>query len=449
MKRKIIVNLDTWANKKIRKPLVLLGARQVGKSYVLKEFAERCFGNSHVFNFEKDKKIHIFFEIEKDPKKIIKLLSDYTGKIINLKKDLIIFDEIQACPEALTALKYFAEDAAESFICAAGSLLGLQLSQSSFPVGKVDLEYLHPMDFEEYVDALGLAPIFQSYMKAPNDTNHSLIWKVYIDYLIVGGMPEAVRYYSENKSSDVGDKLQSEVFEQISNIHEQILTGYRADMAKHSGDENSMVLDRVFINCAEKIGQDQSEKFIFKNVFPGKRSYEDFFGPIQWLQKAGLIYQIHILDSIKVPLSVQKKESQFKLFVFDVGLMNHLAGTSFSQILGYDFSHKGFISEAFILQEMIALKIKSNLIYSYKHSMTEIEFIFDYEGDILPIEVKAGLNLKSKSLSTYLLRHNPKKALRFSQRTLNLQSTKEMKVRQDWPLFLIQESLRKKKAIPK
>ena len=432
MKRKSLDNLSVWKLKKQRKPLVLNGARQVGKTFAIRQFGQLQFEKNHIFNFEKEPEIHSIFEQNKSPTKIIEALSVYKKDKIDVAKDLIFFDEIQTCPQAITALKYFSEDLPQSYICSAGSLLGLHLGEASFPVGKVELINIYPMDWQEFLEAVGDLEMYTKYIESPNEAFHQHLWSRWVDYLIVGGLPEVVQKYIDTDSDSTGF---TDRFTQIRTIQENLILGYLADMAKHAGKENSMLLDRLLHRVAEQIGQDSSKKFQFKGVFPGKRSYEDFVGPIEWLKKAGLIYQVPTIDSARIPLSVCKKENAFKLFVFDIGLSNVLARVPAESLRTYDFSHKGFIAESFVLQEMVAITKKVDLFYAYKNGQSEVEFLTDYKGQLLPIEVKAGINLKSKSLAVFLQKYRPPKAIRLSKVLANKKNTE--KILNDFPIFQI------------
>jgi len=431
--------LIKWADEKSRKPLVLMGARQVGKSYLVSEFGEQHFKKMHAFNFEKDKRLHPLFLSVKEPGKIIRQLSQLYGSPIDETKDLIFFDEIQACPEAITSLKYFAEDLPHAFICAAGSLLGLSLGESSFPVGKVNFLKIFPLDFQEYMQAFEQKNLFDEYILNPNQGLHEIIWPYLIDYLITGGLPEIVKNFVQMNKENRNDR-----YEKVRELQEVLILGYLADMAKHCGKENAMFLERIWRNAAEQVGQEKASKYKFKNIFPGKRGYEDFMNPIDWLKKAGILYQTPLIDSVKIPLSIQKKENAFKLFVFDIGIMNALAGLSHQHLLDYNFSHKGFIAENFVLQEMMSTLFPNRPVYTYKSSQSEIEFIVEYNGVVLPIEVKAGFNLKAKSLSTFIQQHKPKNALRVSRKTLIYpDDLKRDIIIHDWPLFLISQAISK------
>jgi predicted AAA+ superfamily ATPase len=358
-----------------------------------------------------------------DPQKICEKLEHLQNKKINLKSDLIIFDEIQACPLALTSLKYFCEEQEQAFICAAGSLLGLYSEEPSFPVGKVSFLNIYPMGFEEFLLALGKENLLYDYIKNPDEFTHEKLWIDFKDYLFVGGLPEVVKTYVETKD-----------FSLVSEIHDVLINGYIADMAKHCGKENAMFLQRLWQNSAEKIGQNQSEKFKFKGVFPGKKTFLDFAGPIDWLTKAGLIHLIPILDQINQPLSLGRKENAFKIFNFDVGVLNHLKGISITELREFNFNHKGFIAENFFLQEAQLWAPKTKF-YSYQKGESEIEFLFEKEGKLFPLEIKAGSNLKAKSLSLFLQKNPKANAIRLSKKIYSQKGSSKSPIT-DFPLFM-------------
>ncbi len=406
-------NLIDWKNKKERKPLIFKGARQVGKTFLLNEFGKTEFANFHYFNFEKESSAKIAFQGDLNPKTIIEELQYLKNKKIDIHNDLIIFDEIQLCPRALTSLKYFCEDAPDSFVCSAGSLLGLYSEDPSFPVGKIEYLSLYPMNFQEFIKALGEEELLNNYIKKPSEILHERIWNRYTDYLVVGGLPEAVQAFVDHQH-DMGGP----VFEKITAIHDDLINGYIADMAKHCGKENAMFLQRLWQISAEKIGQDHSEKFKFKGVFPGKKTYADFAGPIDWLSKAGLIYKVPIIESTRQPLSLDPKENFFKIFNFDVGILNYLKSIPYQELKKYDFSHKGFLAENFVIQELNSVAPKGFFLYSYKKGTSEIEFLFEDQGVLRPLEVKAGQNLKAKSLNLFLEENKTANAIRLSRKLL-------------------------------
>lgn len=387
------------------KPLVLLGARQVGKTYLLKHFAQINYSSFHYFNFEQTKKLHDYFEEDFYPDKIIENLQFYIEKTISADH-LIIFDEIQECPMALKSLKYFCEDGRFKVV-AAGSLLGLQLSSESFPVGKVDLQYLHPLSFKEFLQASNQF-LYRQYVETSVDqvplALHDKLKDEYLKYLFVGGMPEAVKYFLQAQ-----DEQGIEKYLGVRKIQQDILQGYYADFAKHSGKVNSMHINKTWQQCAIQIGKQKDEsvkRFYFKDVLHGKKQYSQFQSIFNWLDKAGLIHMCHLVESPQIPLKAYSKESFFKAYIFDVGILGAMIDIPFSQILEErPDTYKGFLAENFIA---IHLRIigRDNLYY-WTGKQSEVEFLLQQQYEVIPIEVKSGSRTKSKSLLSFRNKYSP------------------------------------------
>ena len=434
MKRSISRKLEEWQNKKGRKPLVIKGARQVGKTYILKEFANKCFSNTHYLNFEKDKQAAKIFEEELVPSKILEKLSFYLGAEISKDNDILIFDEVQNVPKALTSLKYFHEEMPELAICAAGSLLGLCLPEESFPVGKVEFMNMFPMSFEEFL--LGVGDI-KSYKVLQNvgldntipDIVHEHLWEQLKIYFVVGGLPEIVSIYSAN---------QDNLFSALKNVREKqadLILAYNADMAKHSGKQNAMHLERVWRNIPAQLAKEQdglAPKFKFKGVVPGINRYSGLVGVIDWLVATGLIIKISIINNVKLPFSAYVSENNFKLYVFDVGILGALSDLSPSTILEYDYgSYKGYFAENFVAQEF--LYSGDSKLYCWRQRTSEIEFLRDIEGKVLPIEVKSGWISQSKSLNVFDTMYTPDYKTVISARNFYIDKKKRI---YKYPLYL-------------
>jgi len=327
MNRKILNDLINWKEKPKRKPLLLKGARQVGKTYILKHFGEKYFSAVHYINFEEDEMLCKLFEKNIKPERIIRDLSFYVESSINLEKDILIFDEIQACPAALTSLKYFCEKFPQLSICAAGSLLGVQLASSSFPVGKVDELQMYPMCFEEFLEAsekkntiIHLKESLKE--KSISETLHDHLWEELKIYFVVGGLPEIVQTYI-----DLKDNL-FDALNQVRKMQKLLVNAYLADVAKHSGKENAMHIERIFKNIPSQLAKEQNSnipKFRFKGVIPGVNTYSRMAGAIDWLDAAGLILKICIVKKARIPLSAYSVENQFKLCLCDIGILGALS----------------------------------------------------------------------------------------------------------------------------
>ena len=434
MKRTIFRKLEEWKNKKDRKPLIIKGARQVGKTYILKEFANRCFSSTHYLNFEKDKQATKIFEEDLVPGKIIEKLSFYLSAEISKDKDILIFDEVQNVPRALTSLKYFQEEMPELAICAAGSLLGLCLSKESFPVGKVEFMDMFPMSFEEFL--LGIGDI-KSYEILQNtglddaipDVVHEHLWKQLKIYFVVGGLPEIVNTYSTYKDN---------LFLALNNAREKqadLILAYNADMAKHSGKQNAMHLERVWRNIPAQLAKEQNgqaPKFKFKGVIPGINRYSGLVGAIDWLIATGLIIKVFIINNVKAPFSAYVSENNFKLYMFDVGILGALSDLSPSAILKYDYgSYKGYFAENFVTQEFFYSG--DNKLYCWRQRTSEIEFLRNIKSKVLPVEVKSGWISQSKSLNVFDAMYAPDYKTIISAR--NLYIDKKNRIHR-YPLYL-------------
>ena len=423
MKRQFSAQLTEWKEKKNRKPLILQGARQVGKTTLITQFGKTEFPNLHIFNFEKNPELMPLFEGMLDPKQILARLEVSSNKQINPTRDLLFFDEIQECPRALTSLKYFAEDLPESYLVTAGSLLGLSLSDHSFPVGKVQMETLYPLSFSEFnlwqnqcalAENLSLLSSSVRHSLEKNvslrleNPHHALHWESFKRYLIFGGMPEVV-------AGIQGDSWRSQ-FEKARETQSQILRSYLADMAKHSGKTNAMHLERMLRSIPSQMLRDvdgQTPKYVFSDVVPGIRSFDRLASVLDWLQKAGLVYQVKICNSGEQPSIAFTQNNFFKLNFFDCGLLGCLGQLEPSLIQDFQFgTYKGFFAENFVLTE---LRGAFSEICCWREGSAEVEFLLpSKKGPAMPIEVKSGHRTKTKSLAQYLKKYSPNLAVVFS-----------------------------------
>jgi len=430
MKRLIMKDLIAWKSSRHRKPLLLVGVRQVGKTYILREFGANHFPNYHYVNFEKEPLLCKIFEEDLKPKRIIESLSFYLDHTINIKRDLIIFDEIQACPKALTSLKYFQEDLPDLCICGAGSLLGVHLAPISFPVGKVSMLKLHPMSFEEFL----MAAQDHKSLKVLQSLNiseiaHHHLWNQLKCYFVVGGMPEAVETYCENKEHHY------EAFSLVREKQETLLAAYFADMAKHSGKINAMHIDRVFRSVPTQLEKQQEGnvgKFKFRGVVPGVSHYQRLAGAIDWLVAAGLVIKINIVNSGLLPFKAHAKENAFKLLLFDIGMLGSMSGLSPKVIMDYDYgSYKGYFAENYVAQELVCLKNKE--LFSWSEKTSEVEFLMEVDGEVTPIEVKAGKATRAKSLRVFADKYKPKHQIIMSANPLEVDN---LRGKYYYPLYL-------------
>lgn len=436
MDRQVIKKLLEWRDR-AHKPLILKGARQVGKTFVLKEFGKRYFPQFHYLNFEEESTAKKVFIRDLNPKRILQDLEFYFNKPINAATDLIIFDEIQDCPQALTSLKYFAEETPTIHLCAAGSLLGLEMNEGSFPVGKVEFLPVYPMTFKEFLLALGdekslnIIDTLKS-GDALSEVVHDHLWDLFKNYLVVGGLPEAVATFVQDRQNPFS------AFAAVRKKQNDLVLAYLADIAKHSGKLNSMHIQRVLKNIPEQLARNQDQsaaKFRFKDVVPGVHGYSRLVGPIDWLVAAGLAIKIKIANRALPPLSAYTKENIFKLFLFDVGLLGSLSGLAPKSILDYDYgSYKGYFAENFIAQEFVASGAGN--LYAWNEGTAEIEFIREIAGKALPVEVKSGWVTQAKSLKIFAQKYEPPYVTVMSARNLNFDKKNG---RHAYPLYLASE----------
>lgn len=417
MEREITNALDEWKITFPRKPLLLKGARQVGKTYILKDFGRRQFSHFYYLNFEENKSLIKYFTGDLKPASLIEQLQFHLGAEIDIRNDLLIFDEIQSCPPALTSLKYFNEELPDLAICAAGSLLGVSLNDESFPVGKVTFLDMWPMSFLEYLKGLGenmLAERLGDYSEGQilPEAAHEKLWEIWKTYLVVGGLPEAVKMFSEHRSNKFT------AVQVVRKIQKDLENSYMADIAKHSGKINAMHIERLWQNIPAQLARTQdgtAPKFTFKDAVPGIRGYERLVGPLDWLERAKLAMRSFVVEKAGMPLSAYRKENQFKLYFFDTGMLASVSGLPPEAIMQYGYgSYQGYVAENFVAQELIAAG--SNKLYCWQGRTSEVEFLLETSKGCVPCEVKSGKVTHSKSLSVYEERFQPERSFILSAR---------------------------------
>lgn len=420
MYRKIINNLKEWKNKKDRLPLILKGARQVGKTWILQEFGKECFEDVLYINFENTSNISDLFEGNIEPKRIIEYLSAFNHKKIEPEKTLIIFDEIQELPRALTSLKYFAEQAPEYAICCAGSLLGVFLHDKvSFPVGKVDFLEMQPLDFEEFLIASGEEELVllikeNGMNKLPEIISDKL--KDYLKkYFVIGGMPRAVSTWIEEKD-----------FEKVEIIQKGILEAYTRDFSKHTDSATAIKIEYVWKSIPSQLAK-ENRKFVYGVVKDGARARE-YENAINWLVNSGLIRIVNrVKCGDKQPLKSYEDMKSFKIYLIDIGLLRVLCELDYETIIHKDSIYNefnGLLTEQFVLQELKNIN-KINTVYYWSNEYTsEVDFVFSYKNLIIPVEAKAGINVKSQSLKIFINEYNVKLAVRYSLLNLTLDENK-------------------------
>lgn len=427
MKRDIYTALETWKESARRKPLVLNGARQVGKTYALKYFGKTSFKNMVYLNFEKEQKIGDFFKGDLDPKQIIKYLGIHSGSAIEPRQTLIVFDEVQECPRALNSLKYFHEEAPEYHIAAAGSLLGVKLSQDEgFPVGKVNFLHLYPLSFFEFLSATNNEQLrifleeCKGYEPLPGPFHEKLILLLKY-YLYIGGMPEAVVEY-----------LKQDNFLHVRDVQMEILNAYERDFAKHAPGHEVMKISTVWNQVHRQLAK-ENKKFIFSMIRKSARG-RDYEFAIQWLVDAGLLHKSHLVEAPKFPLSAYANTDAFKIFLLDVGLLGAQSGLSQQAIIDGNSlftEFKGSLTENYVAQELLASKARK-LYYWTSAGTAEVDFLIETDHEILPLEVKSGESQKKKSLTVYGQKYEPTKLLRTS--LMNLKADGQVI---NYPLYLV------------
>ena len=410
MIRKEYASLINWKNKKIRKPLMVLGVRQCGKTYLIKEFGKQEFEDMAYCNFDGNKGLQSIFDYDFDINRILEEFGSIVlGKKIVPGKTLLVLDEIQDCPRAIQVLKYFCENLPELHVIAAGSLLGIVLrgEGTSFPVGKVERLEMFPMSFEEFVIADGGEKYINGINKIPFEREISELYTVpmqkYLqNYYIVGGMPEAVQ-----KWIDTHD------YAEVEQIQDQILRDYADDFGKHASPETAIKIKLIWDAIPSQIAKDNN-KFVFSHVKQGARA-KDLEDALEWLVSAGLVYKLNLVSTPQLPLESMKDNTYFKVYMADVGLLRRKSNVNYRSILNGDASYiqfKGAFSENYVLSQLKCLKVSA---YFWRtQADAEVDFISDWEGVLFPIEVKSADNTKAKSLQLFCKRFSPKIAFRTS-----------------------------------
>jgi len=396
MKRDIYKNLIEWKNNPARKPLILKGARQVGKTYILKEFGKKEFKNTAYFNFEENPDLRKFFEGSLTSKKILEKLSIYQEKKIHPENTLIFFDEIQESPRTLTSLKYFSEAEEQYNIVSAGSLLGIKLGQSSaFPVGKITCLNLYPFSFGEFLDGIGKNQLRGFLKDVPalkpvDEVFHKQLLESLRMYFYIGGIPEAIKQYNTDKDLANVRKVQND-----------LLTGYEDDFRKHTSESVTIKLTNTWKTIPIQLAK-ENKKFKFSeiNQYSKAREYNEI---ITWLEDAGIVYKSYNTQTSKLPLSGYKKENIFKLFLLDVGLLGAMLKLTSKTIFeGNELfrDYNGAFTENYVAQELVANGFNELYYWTSKRS-AEVDFVISYDEKIYPLEVKSGTGLQSKSLKVY------------------------------------------------
>ena len=414
MKRTAFYKLVEWKNKSSRKPLLVTGVRQCGKTYLIKEFGTSEFEDLAYFNFDGNDAIKTIFDYDFNTERIIEELSSIVlGRKIVVGKTLVVFDEIQECPRAIQSLKYFCENMPALHVIAAGSLLGIAIGKQgvSFPVGKVERLEMFPMSFEEFV----IADEGEKFINGINNLNLkreiSELYKTPMEkylknYYIVGGMPEAVSVW-----------ISTHDYKQVEIVQEQILKDYADDFGKHTTAETAIKIRQIWNSVPIQIAK-ENNKFIFSHVKEGARA-KDLENALEWLVNAGLVYKLNLVKTPELPLESMKDETYFKVYMSDVGLLRKKSNVNYRTILDDDSSYKQFkgaFTENYVMSQLRCHQIPC--FFWRSKADAEVDFISDYDGTVFPIEVKSADNTKAKSIHLFCNRYNPKFAFKISTKNV-------------------------------
>lgn len=427
-----MVRLAEWKDLPDRKPLLITGVRQCGKTYVIKEFGNRYFEDVAYFYFEGNRGLSSIFEYDLEPERIIRELGAIVrGKEIIPGKTLVIFDEVQACPKALTSLKYFCENMKALHIVCAGSLLGVSVKRDnvSFPVGKVNRLQMYPMTFSEFLLASGEKALYEGLKqfepeRVLPELYHIPLGKYLKYYYIVGGMPEAVK-----KWTDTHD------FDAVSELQDNILQDYANDFAKHAPKTDIPKLGWIWDSIPKQLAKDNN-KFVFSHVKEGKRSAE-LEDALEWLADAGLVHRLEMVSNPSLPLSFYADATFFKIYMSDVGLLRRKSGLSHQTILGESELYnnfKGALTENYVLNELVAL---GKHPYFWRSGNTaELDFLLEDRDRVIPVEAKAEIRTKAKSYQQFCKRFSPSVGFRFSMKNVGENLTEKTRT-YSLPLYLL------------
>ena len=430
MYREILKDLNSWKEKPRRKPLLITGVRQCGKTYIVEEFARESFDNYVTVNFESEDKLSAVFDYDYSVERIITELERYYKTLIIPGKTLVFFDEIQECPRAITALKYFCEKMRELHVICAGSLLGVALKQEqmSFPVGKVNRMRLLPMSFKEFGIANDRADLIETFNEWPADKEIPELYKAPMEkllkeYQIVGGMPEAVKTW-----------IESHDYEEVEEVQKEILEDYADDFSKHAPSKEVPKIRWIWDSIPVQLAR-ENNKFIFSHVKEGKRS-ADLEDALQWLVDAGLVVKTELVEKPEIPISGFADKTYFKVYMSDIGLLRARSKVSPKTILDetdYYIKYKGAFAENYVVNELISI---GKSPYFWRSGNTaEIDFIFEEEGEMIPVEVKSADNTQAKSYKQFCKKYRPKHGLKLSRKNI-AKNNCEGTVTYNIPLYL-------------
>ena len=438
--RNIQNDLINWKESQNRLPLVLKGARQVGKSFALELFGKKSFKNYYLINFQKEEGLKSIFDGDLDPKSILSSIKLRKSIDINPKTDLLILDEIQDCPRAYTSLKYFAESMPELAVASAGSYLGLMAKQPSAPVGKVDYLFMNPLTFEEFLQAID-QEAYEIFSKlqlqegncAPiQPTVHEHFLELLKSYFIIGGLPQVVSRFKGLFKDDIADAYSLARKTQLN-----LIEGYKADFAKHAGLVKASHILSVFEAIPQQLSvavNEEVKKFKFSNVIPKQKGFDRIIGPLTWLEKSRLVIKSLIVNKAEHPLRGYCRDNFFKAYMFDVGILHAMLQVPVSAIweekLG---SYKGYLAENFVSQERFARE--NSDLYAWKEGNSEVEFLVLREANIYPLEVKSSKKSRAaKSLDTFISKYSPAAAYKATGQNMGFNKKRKMTT---LPIYLV------------
>lgn len=407
MWRKAYDLLLEWKDREDGMPLLVRGVRQCGKTYILRRFGEEQYGNMVYVNLESEKGMHRVFDRDLDPRRIVRDIASIKGVDISEGDTLLVLDEIQACPDAITSLKYFCEDAPGYHVAAAGSLLGVALARkSSFPVGKVDMMTMRPMDFEEFLVAAGHRTVVDRLRETgPFDSSQALIdllEQEYLRYLFVGGMPRAVKAWVDGRGEEA-----------VKEEQDRILTSYDSDFLKHVPDDHGPRVSRVWESVPQQLAAENG-RFFYSHV-KGSRRASDLEDAVQWLTDAGLLYKVRAADSPGIPLDSVPDGGLFKLYVCDVGLLSRMVGAelpmyTYDSVRGRtDPDFRGAVAENYVLNEIVSGL--GRVPRYWRNGRYELDFLVAVGTDVVPVETKSGWKVRATSLKEYIDRYSPERSV--------------------------------------
>lgn len=431
MKRDFIDNLISWKNSRRRKPLLITGVRQCGKTYILKKFGTEYFENMCYINFESSSSYAAIFDYDFDVDRILREIEIIEQCKITEGKTLLVLDEIQEAPRAITALKYFCENKRNLHVACAGSLLGVALKKEniSFPVGKVNRMQMYPMSFKEFLVAGGQEKYIELFAGWKDDreipeTYSKPLEQLLKEYCVVGGMPEVVEEYVHSKN-----------FAAVQEIQDEILSGYADDFSKHAPAQEIEKIRLIWDSVPKQLAK-ENNKFIFSHVKAGKRAHE-LEAALQWLKNAGLIYLLELVQNAEIPLSANADSTYFKVYMSDPGLLCRRLGLGYKDFLGEPESlktFKGAVVENYVLNEL--LKRGKTPYFWRSGNSAELDFLFEEDGMIYPVEVKAATNTQAKSYRQFCKKYNPERGYKLSLKNIAVNDCEGTET-QSLPLYLV------------